>query len=201
VGKYEFIRENSHWHKVVSLITLITIILIILLISIFFWAVFYSVIIAIPFTAQILASIKNNIANSTIIGLFWANLLGGIFIVPSPDEVIFYYALVKGNSYILSIIWAITGYMIAQVFNYFLGRKVSNMILNFVSKKKVYSARRLASRYGAWGIIIFNLLPLPGPLLTFALGIAKYNFTRLMLLTILGKTAKYAALILIHWLL
>jgi len=198
MSNHEFIRENSHLHKIWTMIVLTTLLLAVLIISIFFWSLFFSLVIKIPFTSQILSSIKFSIANKTIVGLFWANLLGGIFVVPSPDEVIFYYALIKGNSYAWSIIAAITGYMIAQVFNYFLGKKVSTTVLNLVSKKKVYSARRLANRYGAWGIVIFNLLPLPAPLLTFALGIAKYNFKRLMLLTILGKGVKYGLLIAIH---
>lgn len=54
------------------------------------------------------------------------------------------------------------------------------------------------NKYGAWGIFIFNFLPLPGPLLIFALEIARYNFTRLFVLTLAGKIAKYIVLITIY---
>ncbi|MEK6918622.1 MAG: VTT domain-containing protein [Nanoarchaeota archaeon] len=198
MAEYEFITENSHWHKIITLTTLIALFLIILIISVFFANFFYSLIIGIPFTSQIISSIKDNITGATLKGLFYAHFIGGIFVIPSPDEVIFYYALIKGNPYLLSLLAAVAGYMLAQVINYFLGKKLSNIILQLVSKKKVYSSRRLANRYGAWGVFIFNLLPLPAPLLTFALGIAKYNFTRLFLLTLAGKVTKYLVLIGIH---
>jgi len=61
----------------------------------------------------------------TIFGLFLAHLIGGLFFVPSPDEIIFYYGLIKGNNYILALFFSTLGYILAQVFNYYLGKKIS----------------------------------------------------------------------------
>ncbi len=72
------------------------------------------------------------------------------------------------------------------------------MIMHIASKKKVYDTRRFVNKYGALGIFLFNFLPFPAPLLTFALGIARYNFTRLFVLTLVGKLAKYIVLIIIY---
>jgi membrane protein DedA with SNARE-associated domain len=141
--------------------------------------------------------LTENIKNLTLWGLFLAHLIGGIFFVPSPDEIIFYYGLIKGNNYFLALVFSTTGYMIAQLLNYWVGKKISPLIMHVISKKKVYETRRFVNKYGSIGIFIFNFLPFPGPLLTFALGIARYNAIRLFALTLLGKICKYAALILI----
>ena len=199
MGEHKFIRENSHLQKIWTLASLISILLIILVISLFFSTLFYSLLLKTPFASKIITSVTNSISNTTVKGLFYTNLVGGIFFVPSPDELIFYYALTIRKSYFLTLIGSLAGYMLAQVINYFLGKKASGIILNLMSKKKVYSARRLASKYGAWGIFLFNFLPfLPAPVLSFALGIAKYNFKRLFILTLLGKLAIYLVVMLIH---
>ena len=129
---------------------------------------------------------------------FDAHLLGGLFFVPSPDEIIFYYGLSKGHSYLFAFVGAILGYMIAQVINYYAGNKISPLVMHVISKRKVYKARRFVNKYGTLGIFLFNFLPFPGPLLTFALGIAKYNFIRLFVLALTGIAFKYLAAIIIY---
>lgn len=201
MGDYEFIQENSSWAKMWVLITSLLVLFIILILGIFFSTFFYDILNSIPFVNSWVSFITLNIKSFTLLGLFLANLLGGIFFVPSPDEVIFYYGLVKGNSYLLALIFSSIGYMLAQIINYYGGKKISPLIMHVVSKKKVYDTRRYVNKYGSWGIFLFNFLPFPAPLLTFALGIARYNFTRLFVLTLAGKLAKYLVLIIAHALL
>lgn len=198
MGDYEFIQENSSWAKMWVLITSLLVLFIILILGVFFSTFFYDILNSIPFVNSWVSFITHNIKSFTLLGLFLANLLGGIFFVPSPDEIIFYYGLVKGNSYFLALVFSSIGYMLAQVANYYFGKKISPLIMHIVSKKKVYDTRRYVNKYGAWGIFLFNFLPFPAPLLTFALGIARYNFTRLFVLTLAGKLAKYLVLILAH---
>ncbi|MDO8467485.1 MAG: VTT domain-containing protein [Nanoarchaeota archaeon] len=144
---------------------------------------------------NVIIAVKGDVINTTPIGLFYLHFIGGIFFVPSADELIFYYGLIEGNPPILSFLAALIGFLLAQILNYFIGLKTSSFILNIVSKKKVYKTRRFVNKYGAYGIFIFNVLPLPSPLLTFALGLAKYNFKRLFLITILAKSIEYGILI------
>lgn len=199
MGDYEFIQENSHWTKMWVLIASLLILFIILIVGIFFSTFFYDILYSIPYINGSVDFLTLNIKNLTLFGLFLAHLIGGIFFVPSPDEIIFYYGLIKGNNYFLALLFSTVGYMIAQLGNYYVGKKISPLIMDIVSKRKVYETRRFVNKHGAIGIFLFNLLPFPAPLLTFALGIARYNFTRLFVLTLAGKISKYVILILIYW--
>lgn len=198
MGDYEFIQENSNWTKLWVLITSLLILFLILIIGVFFSTFFYDILNSIPYVDGTIGFLTLNIKSLTIFGLFLAHLFGGIFFVPSPDEIIFYYGLIKGNNYFLALVFSTLGYMIAQLLNYYAGKKISPMIMHIASKKKVYDTRRFVNKYGALGIFLFNFLPFPAPLLTFALGIARYNFTRLFVLTLIGKLAKYIVLIIIY---
>lgn len=195
MAEYYFISENGYWEKVKTLIILISLIIFVLAIGILFSTIWYSLVTAIPVIGTLAGLVRASIVETTPMGLFYGHFLGGIFFVPSPDEVIFYYGLLKGNSFILALISAITGYLLAQILNYFLGYKLGEYLMPFVSKKKMYKARRYVNKYGSYAIFIFNLIPSPAPLITFALGIAKYNFKKLFILTLLGKLLKYLILI------
>jgi len=198
MGKYEFIQENPHLEKIWTLIISIFILFALAVAGILFSTIFYDFFYSIPYVSGWIGLVAINIKNVTLFGLFLAHLIGGIFFVPSPDEIIFYYGLFKGNNYLLALIFSITGYMIAQLLNYYAGSKISGFVMNIVSKKKVYKTRRFVNKYGSIGIFLFNFLPFPAPLLTFALGIAKYNFTKLFTMTLIGKLAKYITIIIIY---
>jgi len=186
MAEYAFVQENSNWAKIWILITSI-----LTLILIYSFDFLYSI----PLVSGWVGFLTLNVRNFTILGMFLSNLIGGLFFIPTPDELIFYYGLLKGNYYLWVLIASVIGYMIAQVANYYLGMKISPIIMNIISKKRVYEARRYINKYGAWGIFLFNFLPFPGPVLTFALGIARYNFTRLFVLTFLGKMSKYSIIV------
>ena len=191
---YHFIHENPRERSKTIAIRFI-VALLVLLFGSFFYAVFSGISESTSFAEGALASVNGILADTTPIGLFYAHFIGGIFFVPSADELIFYYGLLKGNPLIFSFAVALIGYMLAQVLNYFIGSKLSPFVLHLVSKKKVYKVRRVVNKYGAYGIFLFNLLPLPAPLLIFALGMARYNFKRLLVITFLAKCIEYAAII------
>ena len=170
---YEFIQENPNFRKIVTLIISVFALGIILFLSLFFSKFFYQLLSSIPY----IDLLTNSIKKATLFGLFYAHLIGGLFFVPSPDEVIFYYGLLKGNNYFFALLFSVVGYMIAQVLNYYAGKKISPLIMHVVSKKKVYETRRAINKYGAFGIFLFNAFPLPGPLVTFSLGIPNGSTT------------------------
>ena len=200
-GEYYFIRENSHKQKIITLIVSLFVLAVLLALSFFVLTHWYGFVQKVPIAEKLVLSIKEDIINVNLKGLFYAHLIGGLFFVPSPDEIVFYYSLTKGNPFFLAIVFSLIGHLIAQLLNYFVGLKVSPFILSIISKKEVYKARRFVNRYGGYGIFIFNFVPLPAPLLTFALGIAKYNFTRLFLITIIAKVCEYSLIVLIFTLL
>ena len=196
--KYQFIQENSHREKVKSIIIVILITLFVITIGAFFTFTEYTLLKETPFLDYLTNVVKTDIRELTPMGLFYYNFLGGLFFVPSIEEFIFYFALVRGNPIVVSFILSYVGYILAQVFNYYLGTKLSSFIFHIVSKRKMYKTRRFVNKYGAYGIFFFNLIPSPAPLLTLALGIAKYNKYRLFIFITLGKALKYLAIIIIY---
>src|SRR3989344_3666534 len=157
MNKYNYIKEHSPIHKIRALVFFIIGILISLFLIIFFYNFWYNFIKTTPLLYNFLISLKYNLINTTPIGLFYAHLIGSIFFVPSADELIFYYGLLNGNPVFFSFIAALTGYMLAQILNYFIGLKMSNFLLHIVSKKKVYQTKRLVNKYGVYGIFFFNI--------------------------------------------
>lgn len=192
---FEFITETPRGEKIRAFIIVWTIVLVLVVLGTLASAHWYSLVTYIPFLSTFAEIIRNDITHVTLSGVFYAHFIGGLFFVPSPDEIIFYYALLKGNNLALTLAVALTGYMLAQGLNYMLGLKLSKPLLALVSKEKVYRTRRLANKYGAWSVFLANVTPLPAPLLIFALGLAKYNFSRIVILTLAGKVVKYGVII------
>jgi len=139
--------------------------------------------------------IIGQIDSFTPAGLFYAGFGSSLFFIPLSEELFFYWGISKGTPILLAALMINAGFLLAQIFNYYTGRKISNWILYFVSKKKIYKVRRFVDKHGAWGVFFINLLFLPAPLLTFALGITKYNVYRLFFFMILGDIIKFAAII------
>lgn len=189
-----FIHEKSNYDKVKTLVATLGIVAIFVAIAILFATTWYRLIQDVPWLHAIYEALKGEFSSASPAALFIIEFFASLFFIPSPDELIYYYAVIKKHSVVLLFIAVNLGYFLAQIVNYYLGLKLSPLVY-LISKKKLYSARRLSNRYGALGIFMANLLPfLPSPLLTFGLGLTRYNFTRLMLCTMAGRIIKYAVI-------
>ncbi|MFT4313487.1 MAG: YqaA family protein, partial [Candidatus Woesearchaeota archaeon] len=135
--------------------------------------------------------ITDQISSVSPIGLFLMGFLGSFFFLPIPIDGLFYYGILSGANPNLAIILVVIGSIIGTVLNYGLGYKLSKYVIQFVSLKKLYAAKRWVNRYGALAIFAFNLTPLPGSILSFGLGIAKYNIIRMMVFFVLAITLKF----------
>lgn len=127
--------------------------------------------------------------------LFFAGLIGGLFFVFVPLEALFYASVAKGTAPFLSLFMMISGFTLSQAFNYYLGLKFNPLVMNFISKKKVYETRRFVNKYGGYGVFLSNVSPLPAEILTFAMGITRYNVYRLFVFELVGCTLKYGAIL------
>jgi len=193
---YYFIQENSPTDKIKAPVFSIIVLGLFLFLAIFFYNFWYNLIQATPILLKIITYLKYNFLNVTPLGLLYAHFIGGIFFMPSADELVFYYGLLNNNPLLFSFAASLTGYMLAQILNYFIGYKISSFMLHFISKKKVYQTKRWINKYGVYGIFVFNIIPiLPAPLLIFALGVTKYNFKRLFIITLIAKILEYLILI------
>lgn len=135
--------------------------------------------------------IIQEISQTTPAGLFFLGFFGSLFFIPVPIDGIFYYAIIRGANIVLAVLLVIIGNTIGNLISYWIGFKLSKFTIQFVSLKKMYAAKRWVNRFGPWAILFFNLTPLPGSVLTFALGIAKYNVYRMVTFFTIGITIKF----------
>ena len=189
--KHSFIYQTPNTEKIKSMITALGSIICIILVGVLISLTWYKLIYYLPFLDKLYVLVRGDIVGVTLLGLFYAQFIGGIFFIPSPDELIFYYSLVKGNPILPAFLVATLGFVLAQIPNYFIGKKLSKPVLHLMPKRRVYKVRRFMQKYGSTGIFLFNALPLPSPILSFVSGLSNYNFSRLIILTILGKSVKY----------
>ncbi len=145
--------------------------------------------------------VYEEVASVSPLGLFIIAFAGALFFMPSPVEFAYFLGLSKGHSPIILFFVTVLGIVGGNIINYLVGARFSAFIMHIVPKKKLFGARRWVSRYGGYMIFIFNLIPSPAPLLTFALGIIRYNMTRLFALLIGATVLKYAMVYAIHTLL
>lgn len=194
MGKYEFIKEISNRQKVrIFFVSLMVLIVIFALFTMFFTFLKQGLQDSISFQAM-KGFFEKDIKNTTPLGLFYISFLGNLFLIPLPIEIPFFLGVTKGNPFFLSLFLVLAGIIPSQAINYIIGTKFSRIVFTFISTKKIYKVKRWVNNYGSYAIFGFNLLPLPSNELTFALGIAKYNITRLFVFTIVGSIIKFFAI-------
>ncbi|GEM_PF-1972783 len=198
--KKEFIAETSNYQKLK--IFIITVGALFALISLSIPAVSFFERNNVSSYQAVKLFFKEEIKSPSMPSLFYLAFIGDLFFIPLPTEPLMILSLQKGNPIVLSLIILLAGLLAGNLVNYFAGEKLSRFVFVFLSRKKVYASRRWVHRYGSYAIFIFNLVPvfLPSPLLSFGLGIAKYNFFRFLIFTFLGNIIKFAAIIALYFL-
>jgi membrane protein YqaA with SNARE-associated domain len=142
--------------------------------------------------------IESEISNQTLKGLFYMSVFGSIFFLLMPSEALLIYYLSSTNYFfivLLSIM--ILGNVIGMIFNYFFGRILGERIIMWMfSEKKFYDYKDKIDRLG--GIVLFfgNILPGPIELLAVFYGGFKYDFTRYLYLTLIGRLIKFVLIFL-----
>ncbi|MFH0978680.1 MAG: VTT domain-containing protein [Candidatus Woesearchaeota archaeon] len=120
---------------------------------------------------------------------------GIVFIpVPAPVELTFYIGLKQGNPVLLSMAAALLGFVIGSAISYLTGWKLSQQVVYLLSTRKIHAIRRKVNKYGAYAIILMNLVPAPSDVLSFSLGIVKYNAKRLFFFLMLAVIVKLIAI-------
>ncbi len=192
---YGFIVENSNKHKIRIFFIAIISLVVVLGLGLAIFSTFKGFSKDSFYYDSIKGVIVGQVDSFTPAGLFYAGFGSSLFFIPLSEELFFYWGISKGTPILLAALMINAGFLLAQVFNYYMGKKMSKAVLYFVSKKKIYKVRRFVNKHGAWGVFFMNFLFLPAPLLTFALGITKYNIYRLFFFMILGSILKFTAII------
>lgn len=125
---------------------------------------------------------------------FLVSAMSGMIIFPIPNEVPFYMGLKQGNDPLLSILLTVLGFSIGNCITYFLGLKLSKQVVYLLSTKKIYELRRKVNTWGIYAIIAVNIIPSPSDILTFGLGMVRYNFKRLFITLVISNMIKFSIL-------
>ncbi|MBN2111702.1 VTT domain-containing protein [Candidatus Woesearchaeota archaeon] len=144
--------------------------------------------------SRITSHVVSNIISSTYLGMFYTALVGGLFFIFMPLEVLFLKSLNSGNSFILILILYLLGVSISYSVDYFIGLKLSKLSRKLIPPKKFYSIKGKINRYGGWAIFFFNVLPLPSQILAAILGVFRYNTARFYIFLLLGQLVKCIAI-------
>ncbi|MDG6778523.1 DedA family protein [Thiomicrorhabdus sp. zzn3] len=118
-------------------------------------------------------------------------------LIPAGSEVLLSSLLLEGYDPFSLWLWATLGNTLGAVVNYLLGR----YLLHFQSRRwfpfkadSLHKSQAWFGRYGVWSLL-FSWAPLLGDALTFIAGVMRVRFWLFLLLTALGKGARYAILV------
>ena len=199
MGIYNFVYEEPRYKRAFAIIGTVFILALIVIVVLTNRTNLSEFVHSSPVVEKSVGFFQQDIIKLNTRGIFYVTFLGDLFFNPLPAEIFFYDAIIKGNSPILFLfIAAIIGAFLSHLINYILGRKFSIFFMYFVSKKSLYKVRAKVNRYGAYAVLFCNILPLPSPLLTFGLGVTRYNSSRLFIMLMIGNIIKYGFLALTY---
>ena len=143
---------------------------------------------------RIISHIASNVSESTLLGVFYLPLIGGLFFILTPLEYFFGKFLASGHGVVLLFVVYLAGLSLSYSLNYLIGFKLSRLAKKLISPRKFYSTKGYINKYGAAAIFLFNATPLPSQLLAAILGVFKYNRTRFYVFFLLGQIVKLAVI-------
>jgi len=189
-------RENrifryNRWNKKSFGISVFVLIFVIALLGITYFFLRDSDIFIFKFLNFIITHFTHHIGGGSLLGVFYAGAVGGLFLVSIPMEILFIKFLKIGHPFLIMLLFYIIGIFIAYSINYFIGLKLSKFSKKLISPKKFYKIKGLTNKYGALAVFVFNVLPLPSQILSVILGVFRYNKTRFYIFFLSGQIIKY----------
>ncbi len=154
---------------------------------------------SIPYIGPAYEHVALQITQKTLLGLFYAAFLGGLFFVTLPVEAVFiFYLTLKYNVYFVVLI-AFLGNLLAMILNYLLGLLFGKWLLKKVLKHNHDRFNNWVKRFGGLILVIGNIIPFPIEPLALVYGGVKYPFKKFVILTAIGKLIKFIILAVIFF--
>ena len=130
------------------------------------------------------------------LGLFFSAFLAAT-LVPAYSEVLFAGLLAAGYDPLALLLWASAGNTLGAAVNWVLGR----YLLHFQNRRwfpfkagSLEHAQHWFQKFGVWSLLL-AWLPVGGDALTFIAGVMRVRFSIFIVLTAIGKSARYAVLL------
>jgi membrane protein YqaA with SNARE-associated domain len=196
---YDFVVRTSNKEKIRAFTILLIIVIVVLILTSYVTPKLYRYWLGGDEDKSITSLVKERLTDvSNPLGLLLMSFVGASIFIPMPVELFYWLGLTNGSSILFSFLAVGVGCISMQFINYWLGLRLSYFFFTFVSKRKVYAIRRKVDKYGAWAVFLLNVTPSPAELLTFALGITRYNKTRLFVVLSFAILLKYIAITLFY---
>lgn len=149
---------------------------------------------AVEIFQSVTGHVMSHISSSTILGIIYISLIGGLFFIFMPMEVFIARFITAGNPFFVVLLLYLGGVFISYNVNYFIGLKLSRLSKKLISPRKFYSIKGKLNRYGSWAIFVFNVPPLPSQILAAVLGVFRYNKTKFYVFFMAGQLVKCIAI-------
>lgn len=143
---------------------------------------------------NVVGHITAHISSSSILGILYTSLIGGLFFIFLPMEVLFAKFMGSGYPMITIFVVYLGGLTVSYTLNYFIGSNLANLSKKIITPRKFYAVKGKINQYGGATIFIFNALPFPSQILAVILGVFKYNKTRFYVYFLLGQIVKCSAI-------
>ncbi|MCC5815391.1 MAG: VTT domain-containing protein [Leptospira sp.] len=190
---FEYRKKEKHLNAVLLWLSLSSIVILGIL--------FYLLPMETLFKDTLLGDIFNyflsQFTSRTLFGVYLTSLFGGLFFLMFPLELYFFAMLqeVQDPEYYLIIYFM--GVFSAQTLNYWLGLRAYRICKIIIPPQKFYKMKGSLNRWGVWMILFMNMLPLPSPVFSTALGAFRYNFRRFLVFMGIGSFILYLSMFLI----
>ncbi len=142
------------------------------------------------FLKDVAAHITSQISGSSLLGVLYTSMIGGLFFIFLPIEVFFGRFVASGQPFIAVLAIYLLGITMAFTANYYIGMKFTSVSKKLITPKKFYKFKGKVNKYGGITVFVFNAAPLPSQVLAVILGVFKYNKTRFYVYVLAGQIVK-----------
>ena len=121
---------------------------------------------------------------------------GYLFFLLMPVEALVPFYQAEGHAGSTLILIAVSTALAAQAIDYGIGRALSDHVTEeLIGEERSARFKALIDRWGGWAILLFNLMPLSSPNMLLVAGISEYSARKAFVLSTLGLTGKYVAIV------
>jgi membrane protein YqaA with SNARE-associated domain len=140
--------------------------------------------------------VSSQVSEGSALGLFYLGGIGGYFIFTFPLEAGFIRGAVSLPSW-LALGIMLAGVGVSYTLNYVTGRYLGHFIRPILGTKSYYKWKSRLGKWGAYVIVVANLIPMISQSFTAVLGVFKYDSRRTALYTGIGQVVKFGVLVVI----
>ena len=143
IAMFEYGREKKIRFLVTSLIIMGILVLAVIM---YFLLLQHLDIAFFTFIGTFAQYIKSEISNATTAGIFYTALVGGLFFVTLPTEIVFIGFLKQGANPYIAVTAFIVGFAISHTVNYIIGQRLDHIAKKIITSKKFYKVKGMLNK-------------------------------------------------------